>query len=71
MLEDPENLFPAENVVPLIAESKVDDTTSQALDAVSAELDTQTLAALLKEVIVDKKDAEDVAAGFLSEAGLA
>lgn len=71
MLEDPESLFPAENVVPLIATSKVDDTVTQALDAVSAELDTQMLATLVKQVIVDKKDAEDVAAVFLSEQGLA
>lgn len=71
MLDDPESLFPAENVVPLIATSKVDDTVSQALDAVSAELDTPTLASLVKEVIVDKKDAEDVATEFLSAHGLA
>lgn len=71
MLDDPESLFPAENVVPLIATSKVDDTVTQALDAVSAELDTQTLAALVKQVIVDKKDAEDVATEYLSEQGLA
>jgi osmoprotectant transport system substrate-binding protein len=71
MLEDPESLFPAENVVPLIATAKVDDKVSQALDAVSAELDTPTLATLVKQVIVDKKDAEDVAGEFLSEQGLA
>lgn len=71
VLTDPESLFPAENVVPLIASSKVNDTISQTLDAVSAELDTQTLAAMDKEVMVDKKDAEDVAAKFLSDAGLA
>ena len=71
MLDDPESLFPAENVVPLIATSKADDTVSQALDAVSAELDTPTLATLVKEVVVDKKDAEDVASEFLSEQGLA
>ncbi|MFI5625513.1 ABC transporter substrate-binding protein [Nocardioides sp. NPDC051685] len=71
MLDDPESLFPAENVVPLIARSKVDDKVSQALDGVSAELDTETLATLVKQVIVDKKDAEDVAAEFLTEQGLA
>lgn len=71
MLEDPESLFPAENVVPLIAASKADDKVSQALDAVSAELDTETLATLVAQVVVDKKDAEDVATAFLSEQGLA
>lgn len=70
-LSDPESLFPAENVVPLITTSKLNGTISTTLDAVSAKLDTQTLAAMDKEVIVDKKDAADVAAEFLSDAGLA
>lgn len=71
MLDDPESLFPAENVVPLVAKAKVDDKVSQALDAVSAELDTETLATLVKQVVVDKKDAADVATEFLSDQGLA
>ena len=71
VLEDPENLFAAENVVPLIAKSKVTDTVSQALNEVSANLDTETLAALLKRVVIDKEDAADVAADFLKEHGLA
>ena len=71
VLEDPENLFAAENVVPLIATSKLNDTVSAALNAVSAALDTETLAALLERVVIDKEDAEDVAADFLSEHGLA
>jgi len=71
VLEDPENLFAAENVVPLIATSKLTDTVSAALNAVSAALDTETLAALMQRVVIDKEDAEDVAADFLSEHGLA
>jgi len=71
VLEDPENLFAAENVVPLITKSKVTDTISQALNQVSANLDTETLAALLKRVVIDKEDAADVAGDFLSEHGLA
>jgi osmoprotectant transport system substrate-binding protein len=69
-LEDPESLFAAQNVVPLIAESKVTDTVTEALNAVSAALDTETLTALLAEVVNDKKDAADVAAEFLAEQGL-
>jgi osmoprotectant transport system substrate-binding protein len=69
-LEDPESLFAAQNVVPLIAESKVTDTVTEALNAVSAVLDTETLTALLAEVVNDKKDAADVAAEFLAEKGL-
>lgn len=71
VLEDPENLFAAENVVPLITKSKLDDTITVALNEVSANLDTETLAALLERVVIDKEDAGDVAADFLSEHGLA
>ncbi|TGN64193.1 ABC transporter substrate-binding protein [Nocardioides eburneiflavus] len=71
VLEDPENLFAAENVVPLITRSKLDDTISETLNEVSANLDTATLAALLERVVMDKEDAGDVAADFLSEHGLA
>lgn len=70
VLEDPENLFAAENVVPLITRSKLNDTISQALNGVSANLDTETLAALLERVVIGKEDAGDVAADFLSENGL-
>jgi osmoprotectant transport system substrate-binding protein len=71
VLEDPKNLFAAENVVPLIAKSKVTDTISQILNKVSASLDTPTLAALLKRVVIDKDDGAEVAADFLKEHGLA
>ena len=71
VLEDPENLFAAENVVPLITKSKLTDTISDTLNEVSANLDTETLAALLERVVIDKEDAGDVAADFLSEHGLA
>ena len=71
VLTDPENLFAAENVVPLIAESKLSDTVSDTLNQVSAELSTETLLALMQRVVIDKEDAADVAADFLSEHGLA
>jgi osmoprotectant transport system substrate-binding protein len=70
VLEDPESLFAAQNVVPLIAKSKVTDTVTEALNAVSAVLDTETLTALLTKVVTDKEDAADVAAEFLAEKGL-
>lgn len=71
VLEDPENLFAAENVVPLITRSKLTDTIEETLNDVSAALDTETLAALLKRVVMDKEDAVDVAADFLAENDLA
>ncbi|GAB3074404.1 ABC transporter substrate-binding protein [Pedococcus soli] len=69
-LEDPKNMYAAQNVVPLITKSKSDPTVEGALNAVSAKLDTTTLAALLKEVVSDKKDPDAVAKEFLSKNGL-
>lgn len=67
VLDDPKSLFPAENVVPLITKSKGTETITKTLNAVSAALNTTTLAELLKEVVIDKKDASAVAASFLSK----
>ena len=69
-LEDPKSMYAAQNVVPLITKSKSNPTIEGALNAVSAKLDTATLAALLKEVVVDKKDADAVAKEFLTKNGL-
>ncbi|MEO6411284.1 MAG: ABC transporter substrate-binding protein [Pedococcus sp.] len=70
-LEDPKNMYAAQNVVPLITKSKSNPTIEGALNALSAKLDTATLSALLKEVVVDKKDADTVAKDFLTKNGLA
>jgi osmoprotectant transport system substrate-binding protein len=70
ILDDPKSLFAAQNVVPLITKSKVNGTISAALNAISAKLDTATLGALVKEVVVDKKDAAVVAKEFLTKDGL-
>ncbi|MEP6855164.1 MAG: ABC transporter substrate-binding protein [Pedococcus sp.] len=69
-LEDPENMYASQNVVPLITKSKSNPTIEGALNAVSAKLDTPTLSALLKEVVSDKKDPDAVAKEFLSKNGL-
>jgi osmoprotectant transport system substrate-binding protein len=70
VLEDPKNLFAAQNVVPLINEKKATDTVKQALNAVSATLTTQNLAEHLKRVTAGKEDAAAVAKDFLSQNGL-
>ncbi len=70
ILDDPKSLFAAQNVVPLITKSKVTPTISATLDAISAKLDTATLGQLVKEVVVDKKDAAVVAKEFLAKNGL-
>ncbi|MEO3937556.1 ABC transporter substrate-binding protein [Dermatophilaceae bacterium Soc4.6] len=70
VLDDPKSLFAAQNIVPLITKSKSTETVNGALNAVSAKLDTTTLAALVKQVVIDKKDASEVAKGFLAANGL-
>jgi osmoprotectant transport system substrate-binding protein len=70
-LEDPKDMYAAQNVLPPITKTNTNPTIQGALNAVSAKLDTATLAALLKEVVVDKKDADAVAKEFLTKSGLA
>jgi osmoprotectant transport system substrate-binding protein len=70
VLEDPKSLFGSQNVTPLVYKSGVSDTIRTALNAVSAKLDTATLAELDKKVISDKQDVEAVAKQWLSTAGL-
>lgn len=50
LLQDPKNLYTAQNVLPLIASTKVTPTITGALNAVSAKLDTATLTGLDKQV---------------------
>lgn len=71
ILEDPENLFGSQNVTPLIHQSADNETVRSALNAVSAKLDTPTLADLLKKVVSDKEDADKVAGDWLKSVGLA
>ncbi len=70
ILQDPRNLYAAQNVVPLVNKAKSNTAVASALNAVSAKLDTATLGQLVKEVVVDKKDASAVAKEFLSKSGL-
>ena len=70
-LEDPESLFAAQNVVPLVRTDALTDDIETALDEVSAALDTETLIQLNAEVEIEKKDPADVAQGFLADNGLA
>ena len=66
VLEDPKHLFVAQNVVPLINEDKATEPVRRALNAVSAELDTPTLARLVKQVEVDNQNSADVAQEWLA-----
>jgi len=70
VLEDPQSLFGSDNIVPLVRSDKA-DSVKDVLNAVSAKLDTAALADMVKQVVVDKKDASAVAKTWLASAGLA
>ena len=70
VLDDPQSLFGSDNVVPLVRTDKA-DSLKAVLNAVSAKLDTKSLADMVKQVVVDKKDASEVAKTWLASAGLA
>jgi osmoprotectant transport system substrate-binding protein len=65
VLEDPQALFGSDNVVPLVRTEKA-DSLKEALNAVSAKLDTPALADMVKQVVVDKKDTAEVAKTWLA-----
>lgn len=69
VLEDPKSLFGSDNIVPLVRTEKA-DALAPVLNAISAKLDTPALAGMVKEVVVDKKDAKDVAKAWLASVGL-
>ncbi|MDN0197315.1 ABC transporter substrate-binding protein [Streptomyces sp. S.PNR 29] len=70
VLKDPKNLFGFQNVQPLVYKSGLDQKGVDALNAVSAKLDTATLLDLDAQVQLEKKDPLDVAKAWLKSAGL-
>jgi osmoprotectant transport system substrate-binding protein len=69
-LEDTKKLFGSQNIVPLVRADRADEVRD-ALNAVSAKLTTQSIAQMLKQTDIDKKDPKAVAQEFLSANGLA
>jgi osmoprotectant transport system substrate-binding protein len=67
-LEDPKNMFAAQNVVPLVNKSKLSQPMVDACNAVSAKLDTATLADLVAKA--SSGDPDKVAKDWLATAGL-
>ncbi|MCW2972111.1 MAG: glycine/betaine transporter [Thermoleophilia bacterium] len=65
-LEDPEGLFLASNVVPVVS-SKVTEAMAKVIDQVSAELSAEDLVDLDSQSVDDKRSAKDIAAGWLKE----
>lgn len=70
VLQDPENLFGFENVVPLVYKSGLSQEGVDALNAVSARLDTAVLLDLDTQVQTASKDPLAVAQAWLKSAGL-
>jgi len=70
VLQDPKNLFGFENVQPLVYKSGISQEATDALNAVSAKLDTAALLKLDTEVQSENKDPLDVAKAWLKTAGL-
>ncbi len=70
VLKDPENLFGFANVTPLVRKDGLPQKGVEALNAVSAKLDTKTLLDLDAQVQLEKKDPLDVAKAWLKSAGL-
>ncbi|MER6465601.1 ABC transporter substrate-binding protein [Streptomyces sp. NPDC048409] len=70
VLQDPENLFGFENVQPLVYKSALNQTATDALNAVSAKLDTAALLDLDTQVSSGNKDPLEVAQAWLKKVGL-
>ncbi|HWR84686.1 MAG TPA: ABC transporter substrate-binding protein [Rhodoglobus sp.] len=68
-LEDPEGLFLASNVVPLVS-SDVAGEIADVINEVSAALTPEGLVALNVQSTVDQQSPEDIAAAWLEEQGL-
>ena len=69
VLDDPDALFVAQNIVPLITTDAVNDEITTTLNGVSAELDTAILTELLAQVVVSGEAPEDVAREFVDSIG--
>lgn len=71
VLEDPQNNFAAQNVVPLINSAKATPQVAAALNAVSAKLTTEGLIELNSQLNApDKPEVDTVAKGWLTANGL-
>ena len=68
-LEDPEGLFLASNVVPLV-NADIADEIADVINAVSAALTPEGLIALNVESTVDQRSPEDIAKDWLADNGL-
>ncbi|WP_432560224.1 ABC transporter substrate-binding protein [Granulicoccus sp. GXG6511] len=72
MLEDPEVMILPQPVIPLLRADVKDNTAAvDAVNAVQAELKTEDLVAMNKQVDVDRRNPDEAAGDWLKEKGLA
>lgn len=69
VLEDDQSLFAAENILPILSEGTATAEMTEALDAVSAELDTEDLLSMNQRA-TDGEDIRTIAEDWLGEAGI-
>jgi osmoprotectant transport system substrate-binding protein len=69
-LDDPKQMYPAQNVVPLVGKGKLTDQQIALINRVSAALTTEQLTELVRKVEVDKANAVDVAKSFVQPLNL-
>ncbi|MEV4107083.1 ABC transporter substrate-binding protein [Nonomuraea sp. NPDC049695] len=69
-LQDPKNIFPAQNVTPLLYKAGATDTIKTTLNAVSAKLTTQSLLDMMQKISVNKDEPATVAKEWLTSNGL-
>lgn len=70
VLADPQQVFTAQNVTPLAYRASMTPVATATLNAVSAKLDTEALAAMMEQVMNQKKDIDVVADAWLKGVGL-
>ena len=73
LLDDDMDMLAADNVTPVVSD-ELEEAYGQELidliDEISAAIDTDTLTDLNRRFDIDKEDADDIAADFITEAGL-
>lgn len=68
-LDDPKDMFPAQNVVPLVHRDALDPQQTAAVDRVSASLDTDDLTRINERLELDKANPVDVARDYVRGLG--
>jgi osmoprotectant transport system substrate-binding protein len=70
VLQDPKNVFAAQNVTPFVYKKAMNSTIVSTLNSVSAVLTTNALLQMDKALTIDHASYQQVASGFLSQEGL-